>query len=252
MSGNEKGPTDYAINNGPKSGYSLAKQDTFALNTELQNYGDKEKFVWEAITYEIAEGARNEYTPSKIVWLTIGKMENPSIALCHFFNEEFPWGPTNLTGRDQPMVSRFSEHSAIWRSDKDGMILQAAGHLHDGGENVLIIQNGEVFCDSKAKYEIGATSHSHNHGGKGGGGKMGAMPAQKRQLRGGNYSNTDIPHISELGRCDYTKGRPLRPGDGLYIQANYDLTAHPAVKNGNGSVDMIMGMAGVLIASKDI
>src|SRR6201994_227442 len=190
MSGNEKGSTDYAIQNGPKSGYAIGAHDTFVLNTELQNYADKEKFVWQSISYEIVEGSRKDYTPSKIVWLTIGKIENPSVALCHFFNGEFPWGPTNLTGRDQPMLSRFSEHSAIWRSDKDGTILQAGGHLHDGGDNVLIFQNGEVFCDSKAKYAIGGSSHSHNHGGSSGNmAGMAGMATQKRQLKGGDYTN---------------------------------------------------------------
>lgn len=243
MTGNEKGRTDYALPNGMKSGYRIEEHDTFMLNTEVQNYSDKEKFVWETITYDIIDGLRQDYTPSKIVWLTIGTQENPSLAICHYFTGEFPWGPTNLTGRDQPTKAKFSEHSRIWRSDKEASIIAAAGHLHDGGTNVEIFQNNNLLCDSVARYEAGkGKAMSHDHGGM-----------RKRQvLDGGAYSNTDIPHIAEVKRCAFPEGKPLKSGDGLYIAANYDLEKYKGVKEATGKIDMIMGMGGILIAGKDL
>ena len=127
------------------------------------------------------------------------------------------------------------------------MILSAAGHLHDGGVNVQLYQNGEMFCDSVATYGVGEGG-SHHHGGAGGpakapsGARNADMPMHKRQLAGGNYSNTEIPHITSLKRCDYPQGRPMRPGDALYISANYDLIKYPGVKDADGKMDMVMGM----------
>jgi hypothetical protein len=225
-----------------KSGYALEAHDTFMLNTELQNWTDKEKFVWETITYEIMDGTRQDYTSSKIVWLTIGKEENPSMGLCHYFGAvEAPWGATNLTGRDQPIKAAFSEHSRIWRPDQGGRILQAAGHLHDGGSSVDIYQNDQLFCSSEAKYETGGeppVSHSGMN--------------MKRQLEGGDWKNTEIPHITSLSRCNFPEGKPMKAGDGLYMAANYDLDKYRGVKQADGKIDMIMGMAGILVASKDI
>jgi hypothetical protein len=254
MSGNEKGRTDYAVPGGLKTGYHVGTHDTFMLNTELQNYSDKEKYVWEAISYEILDGKPKDYTPSKLIWLTVGTQENPSIALCHIFGGEFPWGPTNLTGRDQPIVERFSEHSKIWRSDKEGMILQAAGHLHDGGTSVDLFQNGEIFCNSEASYST-TGGRAHHHGRRSEyleSHPLDTVDLHVRQLKGGDYSNTEIPHIADIKRCNFPQGRQLRPGDGLYIAANYDLVKYPGVKEANGKIDMIMGMAGVLISSKNV
>jgi hypothetical protein len=246
MSGNERGPTDYAVAGGMKSGYSLEPHDTLMLNTELQNWTDKEKFVWETITYEIMDGTRQDYTSSKIVWLTIGKEENPSMGLCHYFGQaESPWGATNLTGRDQPIRAAFSEHSRIWRTDANAKILQAAGHLHDGGLSVDIYQNDELMCNSEAKYETGGEA-PHSHGGGMAGMNM------KRQLEGGSWKNTEIPHITELPRCNFPDGRTLKSGDGLYMAANYDLDKFRGVKQADGKIDMIMGMAGILVASNNV
>jgi len=255
MSGNEKSATDYAVPGGLKTGYLLNRHDTFLLNTELQNYSDQEKYVWETITYEVLDGKPAEMIHSKLVWLTVGTQENPSIALCNYFGGEFPWGPTNLTARDQPIVERFQEHSKIWRSDKEALILQAGGHLHDGGTSVDLYQNNEIFCKSDATYSTSA-ENAHGHG------RLRSRYLQEnprdtvdlhaRQLDGGTYDNTNIPHISAMKRCNFPQGRPLKPGDGLFISANYDLTRYRAVKDGQGKVDMVMGMGGVLIANKNL
>jgi len=125
---------------------------------------------------------------------------------------------------------------------------------------VEIYQNNNLLCDSQAKYAKGAPAHSHQHGGGTSSGMTGmaGMRKMKRQgppgqiIQGGDYNNNDIPHIADIERCNYIQGKPLKAGDGLYIAANYDFEAHPGVKDGEGKVDMIMGMAGVLIGSRDL
>jgi len=238
MAGNEKTPTNYALPKSKvKSGYVITASDTFLLNTELQNLSDKEKFVWQTVYYDIIEGNFKDYESAHIVWMTVGTLENPSLAMCRYYGSgEFPWGPTNLTKYDLPTARVFQEHSALWHSDKEGTILESGGHLHDGGLNVVLFKNNEPFCDSVAQYAAGAGSGGHNHG--------------KRQIDGGSYSNTDLTHIEEVKTCKFYDGIPLQKGDILHIQANYDFNKHRGMKNAEGKLDQIMGMAGVLVGFK--
>jgi hypothetical protein len=231
MSGNEKTPTNYAIPESKvKSGYVITAKDTFLMNTELQNLSNKEKYVWETVYYDLVEGTPKEFESSHIVWMTVGSIENPSLAYCRWYGGgEFPWGSTNLTKIDQPVTRVFQEHSSLWHSDKEGTILQAGGHLHDGGLDVMLFKNNEMFCDSVAHYTSGAASHHHG----------------KRQIDGGNdYKNTDLEHIDSVQACRFPNGIPLAKGDIMHIQANYDFTKHKGMKNGEGKLDQIMGMAG--------
>jgi len=114
MGGNERSSIDYAISGARiKSGYQVHKADKFAMNTELQNLKTEDKYAWQTVTYDILENPAKDVRSSKVVWLTIGVVENPSVALCHYMNNDFPWGATNLTARDQPTKLVFSEHSKI-------------------------------------------------------------------------------------------------------------------------------------------
>jgi hypothetical protein len=215
MSGNERTIVDYAVAGAKiKSGYEVHKSDRFVMNTELQNLNAEEKFAWQTVSYDILEKPARDVRPSKVIWLTIGKIENPSIGLCHYFNQNFPWGASNLTGRDQPTKLVFSEHSSIWKSDKDGYILQSGGHAHDGATNLVIFQNYKPLCDSVVEYSTAPGGHQHH-------GKV------KRQIKAGNYSDKDVPHIKKLKFCNFPDGVPLRRGDTLFIETNYDLVRYP-------------------------
>jgi hypothetical protein len=74
------------------------------------------------------------------------------------------------------------------------------GHLHDGGNDIQLTINGKEICDSKAIY-----------GGKGFEGKS----------ADGKAWNT----INHMDLCPTTI--PLKRGDELVIQANYDTEKHP-------------------------
>jgi hypothetical protein len=215
MGGNERTQIDYAVPGARiKSGYQVHKADKFVMNTELQNLKTEEKYAWQTVTYDVLEAPTPDVRSSKVVWLTIGVVENPSVALCHWMNKDFPWGATNLTGRDQPTKLVFSEHSKIWRSDKNGYILQSGGHVHDGATNLVVYQNYKQLCDSVAEYTMGPGSHGHH-------GKV------KRQIKAGSYNEKEVPHIKRTKLCNFPDGVPIKTGDTLFIETNYDLIRYP-------------------------
>lgn len=224
MSGNERTLNNFtAVGSKVKAGYKVRPDDAFALDTDLQNFSNTEKFVWQTITYDIIDGPAKDYKPSQVVWLTIGNLENPSIGLCHYFNFNNPFGASNLTSKDLPKSLKFAEHSKIWKSDREGNILSSGGHLHAGGVNMEIFKNDKMFCNSTASYgkpSPGSSGHSH--------GPMGPMGPMKfkRQVQAGNWSNSELEFIESMSMCNYPEGIPIKKGDALYIQSNYDLERH--------------------------
>jgi hypothetical protein len=226
MAGNEKTMSNFTIPNAKiKSGYKIGPTDSFLMITDLQNFSDEDKYVWQTMTYDIIDGPAPEYKPAHIVWLTIGIWENPSAASCYYNNHGSTFGATNLTGWDLPNKLQFSEHSRVWKSDRNGYILSAGGHLHAGGVNMEIFHNNSVVCDSRATYGKSKSSGGgHSHGApSSGGGSMGQM---KRQIHATNYTNADVEYIKYMSMCNYAEGVPIRKGDTAHIQANYDLISH--------------------------
>ena len=88
-------------------------------------------------------------------------------------------GPTNTT-------------SAKYTFLEDGQILGAKGHLHAGGEKMVMYINGKFACESKAMY----------------GGEKGAAA------------------IDNMSLCT-TKPISVKKGDVLTMVASYDVSKHP-------------------------
>jgi hypothetical protein len=44
----------------------------------------------------------------------------------------------------------------------------------------------------------------------------------KRQMMGSGAGNTDIPHILKQDPCLFPDGIPMKKGDNMYLQANYN------------------------------
>jgi hypothetical protein len=192
---------------------------------------DKEQWVWMTLTYEYLPGKHPDFKQGKTVWMSIGPL--PS---CPGTKVKASWGPSNLTLTQQPKVMKFSEHSTFWQAPKDGWILGTGGHQHDGGTGVYVFQNDKIICDSAPHY-VNSTGSSH-----------GGMGMRKRQLNGGDYKNSDIAHIEKQSPCNFKDGIVLKKDDTMHIQANYDFTLHPGMKNKNGQLDEIMGIVGTLVA----
>lgn len=128
-------------------------------------------------------------------------------------------------------------------------------HLHDGGTNVNIYLNDKVMCDSKAEYE-------------GGMGDMGAaaapaaaapapaapapakgMAGMKGMVRrdGGPHKPGEV-HIKQMSTCSALG--PLKKGDTVFIDANYDFQKFAGMKSNKGSYSDVMGIAILYIAVK--
>jgi hypothetical protein len=108
-----------------KAGYHLRTSDKFAINTELMNMQDEEKWVWLTLSFDLLEDVAPEWKESKVVWASIGpdrctgSMENP-------------FGTTNLTKTQQPTKDTFEEYSIPWVSPKNGFVIGSNSHLHNG------------------------------------------------------------------------------------------------------------------------
>jgi hypothetical protein len=210
MCGNEKSPGEYAIRGSPvKSGYSIGPLDRFVFQTQVQNMDDREKWVWQTVTYEYVPGKQaKDYKKSQIVWLTIGERSNPSQTTC-LKRVPNPFGISNITETNVPKSRTFREHSKIVHAVGDGLVLKSGGHVHDGSTGADVFKNDEVICNSVATYRKGA---GHHH---------------KRQIKAdGSYSTADLEHISDLSMCRWPQGLPMKQGDLLYMTANYDFTLH--------------------------
>lgn len=73
--------------------------------------------------------------------------------------------------------------------------------MHDGGINIVLKVNDEVVCDSRASY--GGEGHTAT-------------------MADGKVWET----LRESTKC--TKSIPVKKGDKIYMQANYDLELHPS------------------------
>jgi hypothetical protein len=77
-----------------------------------------------------------------------------------------------------------------------------------------VYQNYKQLCDSVAEYSTGPGSHGHH-------GKV------KRQIKAGDYTGKVIPHIKRAKLCNFPEGVPIKTGDTLFIETNYDLIRYP-------------------------
>ncbi len=97
-----------------------------------------------------------------------------------------------------------SERSYTWSVNRPGRIIGAGGHIHDGGINILTrnASNGEVICDSVARYG-GSPLYTGHHG---------------------------EPHLSGMSACTGTRADPVATvsqGQQVRITGRYDM-AEPA------------------------
>jgi hypothetical protein len=214
MCGNEKSPGEYAIPGAAiKSGYNIGPLDRFVFQTQVQNMDDREKWVWQTVTYEYVPGERARaegYKQAQIVWLTIGERSNPSQTTC-LRRVVNPFGASNITDTNVPKQRTFREHSKVVRAVADGLVLKSGGHVHDGATGADVFVNDKVICNSVATYRKGAGGHHH----------------RKRQIKAeGNYTAADLEHISDLSMCRWPQGVPLKKDDMIYMTANYDFALH--------------------------
>lgn len=89
------------------------------------------------------------------------------------------------------------------------------GHLHDGGDHIVLKVNDKVVCDSKAIYSKdtrgpGASGHSHGR-------RSAESPTRPAE------ENWEV--ITEMTQC--TEPVAVRKGDNLSMTSFYDGVKHP-------------------------
>jgi len=61
--------------------------------------------------------------------------------------------------------------------------------------------------------------------------------------------NEDMPHIESMKTCGGKELGPLKVGDEIHIDANYDFNKHMGMKSNRGGYAEIMGIAILFIAT---
>jgi hypothetical protein len=198
-----------------RTGYFLSKHSTLITATELMNETPKNLSAILTIDYEFIPA--NPYPPNfqdlTSVWLDVGGCGDSDVPAQA--NTPFTLStPTSWTIPD----SLFPHN---------GRIVFAEGHLHDAGTNIEILRNkDEIICESIATY--------------------GATPG---------FVDQKMKHISNMTFCGGTKplteNNLVRTGDRFDLRAHYDMTSHMGMREADGSLAPVMGIAIMYMAAGD-
>lgn len=166
-----------------------------------------------------------------------------------------------------------------WTSTIDGELVFAAGHVHDGGVNVNVLQNGKLICDSVATYGgdpaftdggdgmagIDDDPHAHHHHDENGNDVDGDDDHHHDDGHDDDHDDEHeedhdhthkvkrhgddgpLVHISHMSGCS-AMALPLKKGDVMSVRVQYDLSKHPAMASHHGGLEPIMGI-GIIYAA---
>jgi hypothetical protein len=186
ISGNDEAKNMFTPTNGTqlfKSGYKIGPRSLQFLQAELVNYKHTEQKVYVVFEYEYSQHEKDPRMNTNIA--------DTAVSLF------------SVTGCQPPDYERDSsktQYETIIDAvpiPTDGWILNAKGHLHDGGDRIELLLNGKVICDSHAVYG-------------------------KRKFQNGQPWEV----ITEMEQC----AMPVRvkKGDMLSMKSYYDVVKHPA------------------------
>jgi len=179
-----------------EGGFHVGPSDTFMMQIDLVSYKKEASKVYVTMEMEYLPGIVGPDTRESL--LSVTGCGVPSIKISES-------GPTNTTS---------SKYTFL----EDGQILGAKGHLHAGGDKMVMYINGKFACESKAMY----------------GGEKGAQA------------------IDNMSLCT-TKPISVKKGDVLTMVALYDVSKHPVRHEskgmGSGMPD-IMGMWDLIFAGR--
>ncbi|KAE9973059.1 hypothetical protein BLS_003770 [Venturia inaequalis] len=212
VTGNERTPFTYYIDGIEKAAYHLDPEDKFGFILELMNMNMQDEVVYITQTYDILDGPLPAgWKETKTVFLDVkscGTSESsPPDGKSSFLLESKPWIP-NIQGK----------------------ILNAGGHLHDGGAYVDVFANStDKLCQSVARY------------------------SEKPEYiwRGTSMDGEKVAkdHISSMGGCETKQlaGKEMNRDQSWVIQAQYDFNQKAGNEEG-GKMAEVMGIAIVLVA----
>src|SRR5690606_38815414 len=112
-------------------GYKVNEGDKFSMLVELMNMNTTDKTVYLTLDYKFVPGDAPGFKPARPVWLDVAQCGTSEVAA---------------------KTGKYTINSQPWTSTINGKLLGGGGHLHDGGTNLTITNNGQQFCNSVAAY----------------------------------------------------------------------------------------------------
>jgi hypothetical protein len=193
-------------------GYKLKPTDKFALIVDLMNENMEDKLVYLTMTFDFIPGHPADYDDMKPVWFDVAQCLTSE------------WPPPYDDGN-------YTIPTAVWTANFDGDILGAAGHLHDGGQRVILEVDGKMVCNSEATY--------------------GGSPEYVQKTAMGNR-NSATEHISKMSLCvkDTLFVKKLQKGQKWKLKAVYDYNKNKGNRHGNGKQANVMGISIMFVRIK--
>jgi len=173
------------------SGFYLAPDASVHTMIDVVNYNNDSRTV-----YSVSE---MEYIPGKVPKALDASQDVMNIGMCSGSSG------FNVKSNDRKVFSFGGSNITV---SQDGYIVNARGHLHDGGVNMEVKLNDKVVCDSKAEY--------------GGPGHEGKSPEGKA------WST-----LASTTACE--KPIKVSKGDQLAITANFNLEKYPPRPHAQGA-----------------
>jgi hypothetical protein len=176
-------------------GYYIGKSDKLMLSAEIVNYTNDTKQIYSVTEMEYVPGRPRGSLDMGLQILDVGQCDTKAGA----------GGMSGMSGGEGMIMAPkdkkvFSVESKKMSITQDGFILFRRGHMHDGGEDVVLKVNNNTICDSKAIY---------------GGDTQSVTSASGKKWE----------TISKMTEChDVVK---VKKGDELTVQANFNLEKHP-------------------------
>ncbi|KAE9963396.1 hypothetical protein BLS_009335 [Venturia inaequalis] len=185
-------------------GYKLKSADKFALIVDLMNENPVDKIVYLTMTFDTIPGNPPEYDDMKPVWFDVAQCLTSE------------WPPPYNTGN-------YTVPSMIWTANFDGDIIGAAGHLHDGGQQIILDVDGQQACNSEASY--------------GGSPEYIAKTAM--------HPGSATEHISKMSLCvgDSMTVKKLQKGQKWKLRAEYDYNKNKGMIHEKGKQSTVMGIS---------
>jgi hypothetical protein len=168
-------------------GFHMGGNDKLMLQYDLVNYENTSKQLYIVLDYEYLPGIVGKDRTATLKTVQGCGVGGPKI------NTN---GPSVTEGKPMPVLA-------------DGTIIWARGHLHSGGEKMILYQNGKVVCESLPTY------------------------------------NSDGV-ITNMSLCP--KPIPIKKGDTLSVSSVYNVAKYPLRKStdGHGSAHTAIGGSDVM------
>jgi len=195
QSGNDQvgGATVYSAEKGMKSGFLTGWEDTFLLEAEIVNYNKENTTIYATLELEYLPEKPTGYLDASTVVFSATGCGNPG------------YRPPNA-------AKKYNYTSDPFVMNRNGYIINARGHLHDGGTAIQMYLNDKLICHSTPTY----------------------TPTGAKSPDGKDWKS-----ITSMSRCN----DPVRflKGDVVKLVSIYDTNEHPLRE---GAHEGMEGMGG--------